>query len=162
MIHERDRRTDTACRHILRLWIMHRAVKIKKMLGTFFGLLSYESLNDTWFSDNRFFCTWPADIALPSGGDAYWFYYYFIITYTTDWQSSRQGQHRTSLNKVNWGNHVYIWIIVVACLPKLRSTAIVMSTLPEVLRMRNDAAASVVYVFRSQRADRCPYSDVID
>jgi len=35
-----------------------------------FVLLSYESLNDTRFSDNRF-CTWPAGIALPSGGDAY-------------------------------------------------------------------------------------------
>jgi len=34
--------------------------------------LSYESLNDTRFSDNRC-CTWPAGIALPSGGDAYWF-----------------------------------------------------------------------------------------
>jgi len=27
--HERDRRTDTACRHIPRLCILHRSVKIK-------------------------------------------------------------------------------------------------------------------------------------
>jgi len=42
----------------------------KEYLKNVFGLLSYESLNDTRFSDNRF-CTWPAGIALPSGGDAY-------------------------------------------------------------------------------------------
>ena len=38
-------------------------------LKNVFGLLSYESINDTSFSDNRF-CAWPAGIALPSGGDA--------------------------------------------------------------------------------------------
>jgi len=32
--------------------------------------LSYESLNDKRFSENRF-CTWFAGIALPRGGDAY-------------------------------------------------------------------------------------------
>jgi len=41
----------------------------KEYLKNVFVLLSYDSLNDTRFSDNRF-CTWPAGIALPSGGDA--------------------------------------------------------------------------------------------
>jgi len=45
-----------------------------------FWPLSYESLNDTRFSDNRL-CTWPAGIALPRGGecDAYWFLVIFVV-----------------------------------------------------------------------------------